>query len=381
MGIGRFAFTPLLPMMQQDAALSLAGGGWLAAANYFGFLLGALSAIGLRAGPARVIRWSLVMIGVLTIGMGLTCEFAIWMVLRALAGVANAWAQVFALAWCLNRLAAVQRPSLNGVLCAGAGVGIVLAGGLCLALMHVNANSAQAWVGLGMLALILTATVWPTFSDYENGAPGKRQQPQHGRRWDAAWLQLVLCFGASGLGYIVPATFLPVMAQQRISDPLVFGWSWPIFGAAAAVSPLLVAGWALAVGNRRVWTLSHLVMALGVALPVFWPAISGIMIAALLIGGTFMINALVSMQEAHAVAGPNGSTRLMAAMIAAFGTGQIAGPLLLSYAEGPDANLSPALLIAAAALSASAYALSRSHKASRRQRHGRTKQLDAYLYF
>src|SRR2546430_4559745 len=44
MGIGRFAFTPLLPMMQADSGLSLIAGGWLAAANYLGYLFGALSA-------------------------------------------------------------------------------------------------------------------------------------------------------------------------------------------------------------------------------------------------------------------------------------------------------------------------------------------------
>ena len=33
MGIGRFAFTPILPMMQEDAGVSIAMGGWLASAN------------------------------------------------------------------------------------------------------------------------------------------------------------------------------------------------------------------------------------------------------------------------------------------------------------------------------------------------------------
>ena len=42
MGIGRFAFTPVLPMMQADLGLSLAQGSWLASANYLGYLLGAL---------------------------------------------------------------------------------------------------------------------------------------------------------------------------------------------------------------------------------------------------------------------------------------------------------------------------------------------------
>jgi len=350
-------------MMQQDAALSLAAGSWLASANYLGFMLGAVSAIRLRVRHTIVIRWGLFMIGVLTLGMGLTSQFAIWMVLRALAGVANAWTQVFAFAWCMDKLSAVQRPVLNGVLCAGVGTGIVVVGGFCLVLMHMNASSAQAWTGIGVIALIATAAAWRIFSGPEDATPGKRQRPSpRGRQWNADSLLLVLCFGASGLGYIVPATFLPVMAQQQVPNPLVFGWSWPVFGAAAAVTPLLAAGWTLRVGNRRVWTLSHIMMAVGVALPVFSATIGSIMIAALLIGGTFMINALASMQEAQSVAGLDGATGLMAAMIAAFATGQIVGPLLLSYLIGPDADFSQALLTAAAALLASAYALSRSYK-------------------
>ena len=45
MGIGRFSLTPILPLMQQDAGLSFALGGWLATANYVGYLAGALICI------------------------------------------------------------------------------------------------------------------------------------------------------------------------------------------------------------------------------------------------------------------------------------------------------------------------------------------------
>ena len=129
MGIGRFAFTPILPMMQQDGGLSVTEGGWLASANYLGFLLGAVAAIRIRVRPTAAIRWGLVVIGVVTLGMGLDNRFATWIVLRALAGVANAWAQVFAFAWCLKHLAVVGRPLLNGVVCAGVGIGIAVTGG------------------------------------------------------------------------------------------------------------------------------------------------------------------------------------------------------------------------------------------------------------
>jgi MFS family permease len=362
MGIGRFAFTPVLPMMQQDAGLSVAGGGWLAAANYLGFLLGAVVAMRLRVRPTTVIRGGLVVIGVVTLAMGFEHRFAGWIVLRALAGIANAWAQVFAFAWCLEKLAAVRRPLLNGAVFAGVGTGISVAGGFCLLLMQMHASSAQAWIGLGAISLIATAVIWHNFGADDMTAGEGRQTTARSWQWDTDSLRLILCFGASGFGYIIPATFLPVMARQLISDPLVFGWSWPVFGAATAVSPLAAAGWARFIGNRRLWILSHLVMALGVALPVWWHTIGGIMIAALLVGGTFMINALASMHEARVVAGPN-ATGLMAAMTAAFATGQIVGPVSVSYMVGDDADFSKPLLVASLILVASAYALSRRHRA------------------
>ncbi len=61
------------------------------------------------------------------------------------------------------------------------------------------------------------------------------------RRSTGGELRLVLAYGAYGLGYIIPATFLPVMAKEVASDPAVFGWAWPAFGAAAGLSTLSVA--------------------------------------------------------------------------------------------------------------------------------------------
>src|SRR2546430_5887488 len=244
--------------------------------------------------------------------MGLEHGFAAWLVLRALAGVGSAWVLVFSSAWCLERLAPVRRPVLNGVVFAGVGTGIAVAGGFCLVLMHAGASSRQAWIGLGAIALAGTAVIWRTFGTADDvredeGMPSTG----HGRRWHADSVRLVLCYGAFGFGYIIPATFLPVMARQVVHDPSVFGWAWPVFGTAAAVSPPTAAVWGRRVGNRRLWMLGHLVLAVGVALPVSWPAIGGIMIGAFLVGGTFMVINLAGMPEARAVAGPD-ATGLMA---------------------------------------------------------------------
>ena len=174
--------------------------------------------------------------------------------------------------------------------------------------------------------------------------------------WDRESLRLVLCYGAFGFGYIIPATFLPIMAKQVIRDPAVFGWSWPVFGAAAMGSTLATAMLRSAVTNRRLWVASHLVMAFGVALPIVWSGIAPIMLAALFVGGTFMVITMVGMQEARSVGGVR-ATGLMAALTSAFALGQIAGPVSVSLVVGAGGNFSTALVIACVALVVSAYAL------------------------
>src|SRR2546426_7863926 len=153
MGIGRFAFTPLLPMMQDDAGVSLTQGGYLASANYLGYLAGALWAMR----PARAqaaIRGALLAIALTTLAMGYAHGMPAWLLLRALAGVASAFALVHVSAWSLQ-----QAPA--GIVYSGVGWGIALAGVLCLALMHAGASSAQAWIALGGVCLVVTAFVWP----------------------------------------------------------------------------------------------------------------------------------------------------------------------------------------------------------------------------
>jgi predicted MFS family arabinose efflux permease len=147
------------------------------------------------------------------------------------------------------------------------------------------------------------------------------------------------------------------MARTLVPDPLVFGWAWPIFGAAAMASTLVAGAAIRVVGNRRIWALAQLVMAAGVAAPVLWPTMGGVMAAALLVGGTFMVSTMGGMQEAQIVAGPH-ATRLMAAMTAAFAAGQIAGPLLVAAtAVGPNRDFSRPLSVACLLLLVSAGAL------------------------
>ena len=325
MGIGRFAFTPLLPMMQGDAGLSFSQGGVLASANYLGYLIGALWAI--RPVPAvPAIRISLAAVALSTLAMAFVQGMPAWIVLRFVAGFASAWTLVHVSSWCLARFAARPGSPLPGVLFTGVGTGVVLAGLVCLALASAGASSAQGWMALGIIAILLTAAVVPVFRE-TNLAAGRQAWAR--LVWDREAVRLVLCYTAYGFSYIIPATFVPAMAKAIVADPKVFGWMWPFFGATAIASTLIAGRWLATLGARRVWMLSQLAMAVGVAAPLVIPGLPGIAVAALFVGGTFVVITLAALQVARELYGP-ASPPLMAAMTAGFGVGQVIGPLVVA---------------------------------------------------
>lgn len=358
MGIGRFAFTPILPMMEADAGLTLRAAGWLAAANYLGYFLGALCAA--RLPRAWAIRGGLLLIAAVTFAMGVTHVFALQLLLRLLAGVASAWVLVHVSAWALEGLLVLQRPQANGVVFAGVGVGIAGAGLLCMALMGARVDSQRTWETFGVVSALLTAAIWMAFREGNTSAPASVGRGRTQRvYWNADRVRLALCYAALGFGYIIPATFLPAMAHRYISDPAVFGWAWPVFGAAAALSTWAASRWLHAMDNRRLWAVSYVLMAIGVALPALWTGLTPILIAALLVGGTFMVVTMLGLREARAVAGDQ-ATGFIAAITAAFAVAQIIGPLVVSAVAHLREGFAATLVAAALVLLVAAVSLWRS---------------------
>jgi MFS family permease len=358
MGIGRFAFTPILPMMQQDSGLSVTDGGWLASANYLGYLVGALGAMRVHARPGVAVRGGLVAIAATTLAMAFHAGFPAWLVLRFAAGIASAWVLVHLSALAAGQLEHSGRADLGGVLYAGVGAGVMYAGLACLILLQARATSDQAWIVLGISALVGTVPVWlvvpagthaPAAARHAGGVPGLRRD-----------LRYILCYGAFGVGYIIPATFLPVMARTAVPDPVLFGWAWPAFGAASVLSTLVAARLAQAFGARRVWAGANVVMAVGVLIPIVLPGLAGVVVAALCVGGTFMVITMLGLQEARRLAGAD-ARRLMAAMTAAFAVGQIVGPLLVSGLVRYSSGFAYALGLAALPLLAAGAALATGH--------------------
>jgi len=311
-----------------------------------------LLAMSIRVPTPAAIRAGLVTIGVATLAMSISHDVPAWVVFRVLAGIATGWVLPIASAWALDRLSPLQRPVLNATLFAGYGAGIAAAGVACIALMHASASSAQAWASLGVLSLLVTAGVWATFdAERDRDARADRGAATVRPRWNADTIRVVVCYGVFGFGYIIPATFLPVMARRAIHDPSVFGWSWPVFGVAAAAGTFAASRLARSLGNRRLWSLGHVVMAVGVVLPALWTGIVSIMASALLVGATFTIITMAGFQEGREL----GGVTMIAAMASAFSVGQTSGPLLVSGVVRADGGFSDALVVAAVLLAISAW--------------------------
>ncbi|NLP64226.1 YbfB/YjiJ family MFS transporter [Paraburkholderia sacchari] len=366
LGVGRFAFTPLLPLMLHGGAFDLRHGGWLASLNYAGYFVGAVGCVALRFAPARIVRAGLAATALLIVAMGLTHSFWIWAVVRFVAGAVSAATFVYASQWGLRRLAQLDANAWGGVIFTGPGVGIVATGVMVSAAGGLGAQAG--WIGFGLICALITVLVWPVFGD---GASDSTVEPSvaaaaphartatpataaDGSRADAFWL--VLLYGVPGFGYIITATFLPVIARHALPGSVWPDLFWPMFGVALIVGALSAARVPLHWDNRLILAACYVLQALGIALGIVWPNAVGFSLGSVLIGLPFTAITLFAMREARLLRGEHAAA-LMGYATGAYGIGQIAGPLVAAPLAASTGSFSPSLGLAALALLAGAAGL------------------------
>ncbi len=365
LGIGRFAFTPLLPLMLHGGGLDLRHGSWLASLNYAGYFVGAMGCAALRFAPARVVRAGLVATALLTVVMGLTQTFWLWAVVRFVAGAVSAVTFVFASQWGLRRLTQLGAHAWSGVIYTGPGVGIVATGLLVSAAGGFGARAG--WIGFGVVCALIVSIVWPVFvetprpahqagaasSAHAAGAQGAPDAPGASRA-DAFWL--VVLYGVPGFGYIITATFLPVIARHALPGSIWPDLFWPMFGAALIVGALFAARLPLHWDNRLLLAVCYVLQALGIASGIVWPNAAGFSLGSVLIGLPFTAITLFAMREARIMRGDHAAA-LMGYATGAYGIGQILGPLVAAPLAASSGSFSPSLWLAALALVAGAAGL------------------------
>ncbi|BFL70207.1 MFS transporter [Moraxella osloensis] len=369
MGIGRFAFTPILPLMIQEGTVHLAQTAWLSSSNYIGYLVGALSLLKSKRHPLFVmLGLSLV---TLTTWLASLSSFGWLLVLRFLAGVASAWVLVSISAFAINWLKS-RRVASSGLIYTGVGIGITLTGLICSYFIFQSATvtiaaqssfsplSSRLWQYLGVIALLATllvtfllakinsqsastaaASIAAAKTNPSKAAYTKASHTNPTASITPAKLKLanvLTAYGLFGFGYILPATFLPQIAKQWLSGQSYL-LIWPFFGLAAALSVVLSQGLQRRYNNFSllgVWRVSQIIMAVGTLLPALWQSLAGLMLSALMVGGTFMVVTMAGLQVAASQVTHYPKYNLSALMTASFAFGQLIGPLTALVATGKN---------------------------------------------
>lgn len=279
MGFGRFAFTAIYPHMMREGVLSLRDGSLAASANYAGYLLGAILAMRARAHSAhRLCLWSVagtaLCLGVLALPM------PVWLIVtvRGVAGVFSALAMVAASLWLLERRRHARGAPL---LYAGVGAGIAVSAELLVLASHLGWHSAGMWLLLAGVTVLAGLAAAPAIAASGQAAPDAPAQVAATALAPVAPWPLVLIYGLAGLGYIVTATYLPVLVGAALPG-LNSAHVWAVFGLGAAPSCFLWHRLHERLGTRQALRLNLLLQALGVALPVLAPSAAAYLLLSLI---------------------------------------------------------------------------------------------------
>ncbi|MDL4913835.1 MAG: YbfB/YjiJ family MFS transporter [Enterobacterales bacterium endosymbiont of Blomia tropicalis] len=347
MGIGRFAFTPQVPLMIQAHQLTLTSASLVAALNYLGYLCGSFDAM--RAHRRVELRLQLGVWGAVILTLLSACASGPWLhgLIRFLIGCASGWAMVLVAAWSNEQLHYHGRPGLSAAVFAGPGCGIFISGMLAVLLHSLQVSATLAWAVYGALALILVALIARNLP-----RRGDLHRPDHDPEplvMNGNLKRLVWSYSLAGFGYILPATFLSQMAAARFPGSLFAQFVWPVYGGAA------MTGIVIAIVTRQ-WGSSNARLAIalwaqaaGVLAAAALPGFSGLLIGALLVGGGFLGVVQLSLLYARELA-PQHMRYMAGLLTTGYALGQLAGPVLSSLSTALLHRLEPALWVAGVGL-------------------------------
>jgi len=330
MGVGRFAYTPLLPPMREALGWSLAAAGDVASANFIGYLIGALLAASLAQRGTRA-NWLLVgMIGsAATTVFGAWCDsLTAWLLIRLLSGVASAFCLVLGTATIVEYLVDRRRPGLSAVYFAGVGAGIVLSVAVIEGVRWSRGSVHAQWGGLGVMTTLLLAWSWSVLRRLpvsRHAATGGTQTAVATPTARQALVRLIVAYGLFGFGDVVTATFLVAMARGLDHAVLVEPLTWAVVGLVAAPSVAFWQHFARRSGLFTALRVAFAVEAIGVLLAGYGSGAPALLLGGALLGATFMGITAMGLSAARGIAGRH-SGQVIGWMTAMFGLGQLIGP-------------------------------------------------------
>jgi len=284
-GLARFAYTPLLPVIVNAHWFGSSAAAYLGAANLAGYLAGALLGrpLAARMPVAIALRLMMVVATAAFFACATPVSFLWFFVWRFVAGLSGGVLMVLAAPTVLPHVSPSRRGLAGGIIFVGVGIGIVASGTLVPLLLRQGLTAT--WVGLGILSLLLTLISWggwPTDSAPAPSASAPRQPHQTG-----ALRALYVEYALNAAGLVPHMIFLVDFIARGLGQGLQAGAEyWVLFGLGATVGPLLSGHLADRTGFGPALRLAYLVQACAVVLPALGLGSLSLMISSLVVGAS-----------------------------------------------------------------------------------------------
>ena len=332
LGIARFAYTPLLPLMQQQQVLDDASGGYLAAVNYLGYMAGALLAASLSNLKLKdsLYRLGLVLALLSTLGMALTENLWLWSLWRFIAGLSSAGSMLIASGLIMHWLLRHKQRAELGIHFAGLGFGIALSALLVELMLSLQLDWRAQWQYFAAFAVLLAIPAWrwlPRPAVVTAAAQIRSADTPPSPRFYRLMLASYFC---AGYGYVISATFIVTIVERMPGLSGSGNLSFIVLGLAATPAVLLWDLIARKSGYLKAIMLALVLQAVSIVLPLWFSAIAVVLLSAALFGATFVgvVSLVLTMAGRLYPAKP---AKLMGKMTLAYGSAQVLAPALTGY--------------------------------------------------
>lgn len=351
LGVARFAYTPLLPVMEHQAGLGKVAAGWLAAINYVGYLGGALiaSLISDMVLKDRLYRIGLILAILSTAMMGLTTDFSVWALSRFVAGFSSAAALLLGSGLIMNWLIRHDYRSELGIHFSGIGLGIACVAA-AVSLMNHWLNWSQQWFALTALGCLLIVPALRWLPAPDRSMVTRTGQTMHDAPPSRLFLRLfTLAYFCAGIGYVVSATFIVAIIDHIPGLAGKGGLVFLVIGLAAAPSCIVWDFIARRSGKLNALIAASVLQIIGIMLPIWTHSSAGAFIGALLFGGTVMgiVSLVLTMAGQYY---PTRPAKMMGKMTLSYGAAQIIAPAITGSLASHFGGYSSGLYLAGVAM-------------------------------
>ena len=358
LGIGRFAYSLVLPDMRDALGWSYSAAGFLNTINAAGYLGGALAASKLvsRFGLSKVVKWGTLACVASLVLCALSGNFAILSFARLLVGFGAAVAFVAggALATTIAQSQPERSAFLMSLFYAGPGLGILASGLIAPFILQGFGRGSWwiVWLAMALLSIVMTLPL--VLNRAEADAPlAHAARASFAIRPVIVYLAGYFLFGA---GYIAYMTFMIAYVRVAGGGAAAQSAFWSLIGASAFVTPWV---WRRVMALDRGGFSTAIILgvnAIGAGLPLFGHGTALLAISAVVFGVSFFAVVASTTAFVRFNYPPETWPSGIAVVTIAFGIGQTLGPIAVGAITDAMGSLSYALNVSAATLAAGAIA-------------------------